>query len=131
MDRAIHEFVIAMKKIPIHTILVVHPRKTDGGRVESEFDIKGSSTAVQEAANVMLFNRPHAKDVEAGTREWRDREIVFKKIRERGEYVNKSIWMRYQAARYFEVDHDLKPGFGENKSALRPGGNRVLFPDGE
>jgi len=102
MDRAVHEFVLLAQRLPIHTILVMHPKKTDGGRVESEFDIKGSSTAVQEADNVLLFNRPKPEDVKNGDRQWSDRELVFKKLRKRGGYVNKPVWMRFESQRYME-----------------------------
>lgn len=102
MDSAIHEFVILVKKLPIHVILIVHPKKTDGGRVESEFDIKGSSTAVQEAAQVLLMNRPKREDIEQGVRSWTDREFVFRKIRKRGQNVGKSVWMTYQDGRLLE-----------------------------
>jgi hypothetical protein len=90
------------KKIPMHTILVVHPKKTDDGRVTSEFDIKGSSTAVQECANVILFNRPTKDQIERGHHE-NHRELVFKKIRKRGYYTNKPIWLSYQNGHYSEV----------------------------
>lgn len=98
MDEAMHEFVMLAKKIPIHIVLIVHPKKTDGGRVESEFDLKGSSTAVQECSNVMLFNRPKADDPRVRT----DRELVFRKIRKRGENVGRPVWFRYEGARYYE-----------------------------
>lgn len=103
MDNAIHEFVMLVKKLPIHVILIVHPRKTDGGRVESEFDIKGSATAVQEAANVCLFNRPKPADMTE--RRWAatDRELVFKKIRKRGVHVGKPIQFRFKGGRYEEM----------------------------
>lgn len=103
MDNAIHEFVILAKKLPMHVILIVHPRKTQDGRVESEFDIKGSSTAVQEASNVILFNRPKAKDVEDGKRYPTDRELVFRKIRKRGINVGKPIWYGFENGKYREV----------------------------
>lgn len=103
MDSAVHEFVMAAKKLPIHIILVVHPRKTDGGRVESEFDIKGSSTAVQEASNVILFNRPKREDLESGLRAPNRRELVFKKLRRRGMFVDRPIWFEYTDGRYREV----------------------------
>jgi len=99
MDSAIHTFVVLAKRIPLHVILVVHPRKTDGGRVESEFDIKGSSTAVQEASNVILFNRPKMDDTQSLPT---DRELVFKKIRKRGIYVNQKILFRFEGGRYEE-----------------------------
>jgi replicative DNA helicase len=102
MDQAMHEFVMLVKQIPIHVVLVTHPRKTDGGRVESEFDIKGSSTAVQEASNVILFNRPTKEDLESKRREWNERELVFRKIRKRGENVGKRIWFGFDEGRYRE-----------------------------
>lgn len=108
MDIAVHEFVMAVKRIPIHVILVMHPRKTDGGRVESEFDIKGSSTAVQEAANIMLFNRPKTEDVESGKRHWFDREMVFKKIRKRGRHVNKPVWFTFEGNQYQELPDEAQ-----------------------
>ena len=102
MDRAVHELVMHVKRIPMHVILVVHPKKTEGGRVESEFDIKGSSTAVQEAANVILFNRPKPVDIEQGARLFSDRELVFKKIRRRGQNVNKPLWFGFKNYQYRE-----------------------------
>jgi len=103
MDNAIHEFVMLVKKLPVHVILIVHPKKTDGGRVESEFDIKGSATAVQEAANVLLFNRPKLEDVNAGRAYPTDREMVFRKIRKRGVHVGKPITFRFDGGRYEEL----------------------------
>jgi twinkle protein len=103
MDSAIHEFVMLAKKIPIHTILVVHPKKTDGGRVVSEFDIKGSSTAVQEAANVILFNRPKPEDVANGTYDNTDREMIFRKVRRRGTSVGQSVWFIFRDGRLEEM----------------------------
>lgn len=103
MDNAIHEFVMLAKAIPTHIILIVHPKKTDGGRVLSEFDIKGSSTAVQEVANVCLFNRPDPKDVENGKRYSTDRELVFRKIRKRGMHVGKPVWLAFDNGRYQEI----------------------------
>jgi len=102
MDNAIHEFIIALKDLPVHVILIVHPKKTDHGRVESEFDIKGSSTAVQEAANVILFNRPTQEHIERGIHAPTDRELIFKKIRKRGEFVNRPIYFRFNSGRFSE-----------------------------
>lgn len=104
MDNAIHEFVMLAKKLPIHIILIVHPRKTDGGRVESEFDIKGSSTAVQEASNVLLFNRPKLEDIESGKRLMSDRELVFRKLRKRGYNVGKAFWLAYTGGRFEQLE---------------------------
>lgn len=92
MDRAIHDFIVFCKKIPIHVIMVMHPRKTENGRVESEFDIKGSSTAVQEASNVILWNRldPNKEPPEKYQPLW-CREIKFAKVRKRGRSVGSRI----------------------------------------
>ncbi len=102
MDEAIHKFIIAAKVLPMHTLLIVHPKKTINGRVESEFDIKGSSTAVQEAHNVILFNRPTQEQIEKEDRRYTDRELVFKKIRKRGMFVNHPIWFGYIDGMYKE-----------------------------
>lgn len=103
MDEAMHSFVMLAKQIPMHVILVVHPRKTDHGRVVSEFDIKGSATAVQEASNVMLFNRAPEKDLEERKRNWSERELIFRKLRKRGVNVGKRLWFDYQSGRYEEA----------------------------
>jgi len=104
MDSAIHEIVMLAKKLPLHILLIVHPRKTDGGRVLSEFDIKGSSTAVQEASNVLLFNRPSIEDVDDGKRHITDRELVFRKLRKRGFNVGKPIWFAYNNGHLEEIE---------------------------
>lgn len=112
MDRVTHKFIMLVKELPVHLIMVMHPRKTINGRVESIYDIKGSSTAVQEAHNVFLLNRVHEElvkqfiEIDPNDRElyvgkmrrfggatgWR---IVFKALegvtyRERGRFVTKS-----------------------------------------
>ena len=59
-DRAMHDMITFHKKIPVHTLMIFHPRKPEGKRgerVESIYDIKGSSTNIQEATNVLIFNR--------------------------------------------------------------------------
>jgi len=104
MDNAVHEFVILAKKLPIHIILVVHPRKTDGGRVVSEFDIKGSSTAVQECSNVLLFNRPSQEHMDKEDKRFTDREVVFRKLRKRGSNVGIPFWFQYSNGRYRELN---------------------------
>lgn len=108
MDEAIHELVVIAKRLQVHILLIVHPRKTDGGKVLSEFDIKGSSTAVQECANVLLFNRPDEEDVKMQRLQWSDRELVFKKIRKRGQLVNRKFYMRFESGRYREFDRHTK-----------------------
>lgn len=94
MDRVIHELVIFCKQVDVHVIMVMHPKKTEGGRVESEFDIKGSSTAVQEAHNVLLFNRAGDDLIEAGLAVKGDREIKIAKMRRKGRSVGLRIVMK-------------------------------------
>jgi hypothetical protein len=105
MDRVIHELIIFCKRVPVHVIMVMHPAKTDNGRVDSELDIKGSSTAVQEAHNVFLFNRPHPDLIKAGRASENDREIVIAKMRRRGKYVRRRLLLRpTNCVRYTEGD---------------------------
>jgi twinkle protein len=92
MDRVIHELIIFCKRIDMHIIMVMHPRKGGNGvRVMSEYDIKGSSTSVQEAHNVILFNRPARSNIMAGLVDENDREMTFAKLRRRGKYVGRTI----------------------------------------
>lgn len=102
MDRVIHELIMLCKRIDIHILMVMHPKKTDDGRVTSEFDIKGSSTAVQEAHNVFLLNRPSDAEIQSG-RKFSDRVLTFKKLRRRGIYVGQECWFKYQGGRYEEI----------------------------
>lgn len=116
MDEAVHTFVMLAKKIPIHIFLVMHPRKTEGGKILSEFDIKGSSTAVQEASNILLMNKPSADEIDYlvnGSENLKGinkfcREFVFKKIRKRGFYVNETFYMRYDAGAYIEYEPERR-----------------------
>lgn len=103
MDNAIHTFRMLTQKIPIHIILVVHPRKTPNGRVDSEFDVKGSSTAAQEAFNVILFNRPTPEDIASGKRHRTDREMQFPKIRNNGTAVGDRLWFSFSGGRFSEI----------------------------
>lgn len=107
MDHIIHELIIFCKNHPIHIIMVMHPRKTDGGRVESEFDIKGSSTAVQEAQNVLLFNRPTEEWIKQNINEkkinpifWRELKIA--KMRRKGKFCGSTITYQNDGGRYRE-----------------------------
>jgi len=104
MDEAIHKFVMMAKKIPIHIILVVHPRKTQNGRVEDEFDIKGSSTAVQESSNVFLFNRPSEDDMKNKNLTYQYREMKICKLRKRGQNVGKKIYFIFRSGYYEESE---------------------------
>lgn len=94
MDRVIHELIMFCKRTPVHIVMVMHPKKTVDGRVESEFDVKGSSTSVQEAQNVLLFNRPKEEFIEQGIANWGDRELMIAKMRRRGSAVGTRIILR-------------------------------------
>ena len=103
MDRVIHDLIIFCKLMPIHIIMVMHPRKTDGGRVLNEFDIKGSSTAVQEAHNIFLFNRVDRETIDEGTAKPNDREIKICKMRRLGKFVgNRLILSAENGVHYIE-----------------------------
>jgi twinkle protein len=105
MDRVVHELIIFCKRVPIHLIMIMHPKKTDHGRVESEFDIKGSSTAVQEAHNVLLFNRVHPALVDDGIASPEDREIMIAKMRRKGKFVRRRVIIKARnGVQYSEGD---------------------------
>lgn len=103
MDRVVHEIIMFCKRIDMHVIMVMHPKKTDHGRVESEFDIKGSSTAVQEAHNVFLFNRPSEED-QSFYPSHTFRELKIAKLRRRGKYVGRRLMFRNVNTCYIEAD---------------------------
>jgi twinkle protein len=94
MDRVVHNLIMFCKRVPVHVIMVMHPKKTDHGRVESEFDIKGSSTAVQEAHNIFLFNRPHPELIKAKVAEPDNRELLIAKMRRKGKYVRRRLLLK-------------------------------------
>jgi len=103
MDRVIHDLIIFCKQVDVHLVMVMHPKKNDKGtRLTSEFDIKGSSTAVQEAHNVLLFNRPDATMVESGARSPYDRELTIQKMRRRGVHTGKTLLFSNHGTRYIE-----------------------------
>lgn len=111
MDRVVHELIVFCKQIDVHIIMVMHPRKTEHGRVVSEFDIKGSSTAVQEAHNIFLFNR--ARPTKDGLVTKQDREVTLNKMRRRGSHVGKTLVFgstgtRYEERGYYRSDSDGK-----------------------
>jgi hypothetical protein len=84
-DHIIHDWVVFHKKVPIHTFMVMHPRKSLSMYVEHEGDVKGSSTSIQEAQNVILFNRLKIDDSPpvGYDRGW-IRELKLAKCRENG-----------------------------------------------
>jgi replicative DNA helicase len=93
MDRVTHDWIILAKELPAHVIMIMHPKKTDNGLVLSEFDIKGSSTAVQEAHNVLLFNRVPEKLI-TNKELWSPslRSVTFAKCRRMGNAVNRELF---------------------------------------
>lgn len=102
MDRVTHELVMFCKQVNMHVIMVMHPKKTDHGRVLSEFDIKGSSTAVQEAHNVFLLNRPSPEQEDMGFKRTQFRELTFRKLRRRGGYEGARIMLQNEGSYYIE-----------------------------
>ncbi len=102
MDRVTHDLVIFCKQVDVHIVMVMHPKKTDGGRVDHEFDIKGSSTAVQEAHNIFYLNKPCNEDLESGKRHPTDREIKLGKMRRRGRFVGSKIFFNCYGSTYTE-----------------------------
>jgi replicative DNA helicase len=91
MDNVIHSLIEFVKTLDIHIVMVMHPKKTEGGRVLSEFDIKGSSTSVQEAQNVFLFNPPTAESISKKDCSPQDRELLIRKMRRRGQHVGTTL----------------------------------------
>lgn len=94
MEQAFYKLVQYVKKSPMHIMLVMHPKKTEDGKLLNEFDLKGSSNAPQEAGNVLLFNKPTDSEIESMGLSPFDREFVFKKIRKRGRWVGEKFYMR-------------------------------------
>ncbi len=107
MDRVIHELIIFCKKIDMHIVMIMHPKKPSHAqdtRIYSEFDIKGSSTAVQEAQNIFFWNRPHPDDVKTLNRSKFDREFKINKMRRRGRFVGSTIVFKFENERLIEHD---------------------------
>lgn len=105
MDRVLHELVIFSKTSDVHLILVMHPKKTDTQILTSEFDIKGSSTAVQEAHNVLLFNRLHEDVIAENPYRYDNtcRQLKVQKMRRRGLNVGRSALFKLNDGKYVEV----------------------------
>lgn len=103
MDKVVHDLIIFVKNTPVHLIMVMHPRKTVNGRVESEFDIKGSATAVQEAQNVWLWNNIPDNLLKDNTYSHSDRELKIAKMRRKGKYVgSRLVFGSVDGVRYWE-----------------------------
>lgn len=103
MDRVTHELIMFCKRNPIHIVMVMHPKKTmQGTRVLNEFDVKGSSTAVQEAQNILLFNRPNPDMLQSGDARHTDRELYIAKLRRRGKYIGRTVVLDGQSPKYRE-----------------------------
>lgn len=108
MDRVTHSLIEFVKQVPVHIVMVMHPKKTDGGELKSEFDIKGSSTAVQEAHNVLLFNRPTAENIKNGAKR-SDREINFIKLRKRGQNQGCRLYFEVKDSVYYNETKLWRP----------------------
>jgi energy-coupling factor transporter ATP-binding protein EcfA2 len=103
MDRVVHELIIFCKQVDMHIVMVMHPKKVEGGgRITHEDHIKGSSTANQEAHNIFLFNRPDPQQVDSGIASPWQREITIRKMRRRGQFVGKTLIFDSVGTRYTE-----------------------------
>lgn len=107
MDNAIHDLVIMCKQLPAHIVMIMHPKKTDSGRVEDEFSVKGSATSVQECHNLFLFNRIRENEIgeringKYGSFEDHDRELKFSKLRTRGEFSGYKLYYRNEGGGFY------------------------------
>lgn len=136
MDRVIHELVVFCKQNPIHLVMVMHPKKTDGdnGRIISEFDIKGSSTAVQESSNIFLFNKPKSEIVADDPALKTFREVLIKKCRRKGRNTGKAIIYDGTKQQYKEVSEAVEfyrlheKGSSTNRSNEHSRGNLKGLP---
>lgn len=101
MDKTIHDFISFTKRVPMHLMLLMHPNKAnESGRVESERDVKGSSTVIQEASNLLLWNEVEQNSVfYKKTR----RELTFSKLRFNGKHNGSKIIFDYDNGIYSEV----------------------------
>lgn len=102
IDKVIHDLIVLCKNIDMHLIMVMHPRKTENGMVNSEFDIKGSSTAVQEAHNVLLFNRSTEDETPSFGNSKHYRTLKFQKMRRRGMHSGRSVLFYRDGVKYKE-----------------------------
>lgn len=55
-ERAFHEIVRFTKHVPVHIFMTMHPNKDGLERVESQAAVKGSTSSIQEAHNILFFN---------------------------------------------------------------------------
>lgn len=101
MDQTIHDFIVFCKAVPMHVVLIMHPKKTESGRVLSEFDVRGSSGVVQEATNVLLWNRPSKED-QANYPSSNHRELILAKLRYTGAHQGKRIIFENNEGAYTE-----------------------------
>lgn len=100
IDEAVRVIGNVAKQTKMHIILICHPKKpeTKDTRITSENELKGSSTIVQEAANVFLWNRPEENSNCHST----DRFLTIRKMRKRGILYNKSYRFSYSGGRFEE-----------------------------
>lgn len=102
-DENVRRWIRLAKRLPVHLFVIAHPKKTQSGRVENEYDIKGSSTLVQEASNVISVNRLSDETLKDNDEhDPTDRQMKFHKLRLRGWNTGKSIVFSYHEGRYKE-----------------------------
>lgn len=103
-DKALHEMVVFFKHLPIHGFMVMHPNKEGMGRVENGAMIKGSSSSVQEAHNIWLFNPLSEKEDAPLMKEHSlCREIKIEKSRYNGRATgSKVIYVLNTTSEFYE-----------------------------
>ena len=103
MDKVTHDFVVFCKRVPMHIIMIMHPKKTVDGFIWDEADIKGSLTSAQEATGIFFWNRPCPYALENGIANEDDRELMIGKMRRKGKYVrSRIIFKSSDTTSYFE-----------------------------
>lgn len=105
-DKALHEMVVFFKALPIHGFMVMHPNKEGMGRVETGAMIKGSSSSVQEAHNIWLFN-PLPEDEDAPFMQVHElcREVKIDKARYNGRASGSRIIYTLNPLSEFYEEH--------------------------
>jgi RecA-family ATPase len=101
-DKVVREFARQVRRRPVHTLLIAHPRK---GEVASEDSIKGSNTLGQEADNIFLLHRLTKQEIDDSANQLSklDRRLECRKMRRRGWIAGESFHFRFNGGRYDEL----------------------------
>lgn len=108
-DKALHEMVVFFKHLPIHGFMVMHPNKEGMGRVENGAMIKGSSSSVQEAHNIWLFNPLGEKEDAPFMKEHElCRELKIEKSRYNGRATGSRVIYTLNPMSEFYEEHSTR-----------------------